>query len=309
MKQNPFAKSDAERVEMTVSCKDAEDIDRVPNAGKVISKDGKKYQVMHNGLLVVADGYYGSWMTDLIKKLRGCHEPQEEKVFDAVIKRIKSSKAKSHNMIELGSFWSFYSLWFAKSLKNTKVYCIEPDQNNLKIGKENFRLNNLAECATFYRAASGYGHGEKYPFLSENSKEPEMLPVVAADWIVDEYKIPHVDILHLDIQGYELHALAASEKPIRAGKIRFLFVSTHHYAFSKDPMTHQRCLKWIKDVGGTIIAEHNVLESYSGDGLIVASFDDRDKNFKVSISRNTSADSLFRSYEQDLATLIKEIDG
>ena len=43
---------------------------------------------MHNGLRVVADGYCGSWMTELIERCHGHHEPQEERAFYEVITRL-----------------------------------------------------------------------------------------------------------------------------------------------------------------------------------------------------------------------------
>ena len=46
-------------------------------------------------------------------------------------------------MIELGSYWSFYTIWFNKVVKNAKNYCIEPDIDNLTIGKKNAELNNV----------------------------------------------------------------------------------------------------------------------------------------------------------------------
>jgi hypothetical protein len=70
--------------------------------------DETRVQVMHNGIRVLADGYYGEWMTRLIELCSGCHEPQEERVFHEVMARIPAVAT----MIELGGFWAFYSLWF-----------------------------------------------------------------------------------------------------------------------------------------------------------------------------------------------------
>ena len=50
--------------------------DLEPGQTQVLS-DGTRVQIMHNGLRVLADGYCGEWMTQLIARCRGCHEPQE----------------------------------------------------------------------------------------------------------------------------------------------------------------------------------------------------------------------------------------
>lgn len=52
------------RVEMTVRCRDCEAIPKVPEAGHVLMENDTRVQVMHNGLRVVADGYYGAWTTE-----------------------------------------------------------------------------------------------------------------------------------------------------------------------------------------------------------------------------------------------------
>ena len=94
---------------------------------------------------------------------------------------------------------------------------------------------------------------------------------------------------------------------IEAGRLRFVVISTHHYIYSGDPLTHQKCEQFIKDNGGYIIASHDILESFSGDGLIVASFDKKDKNFTVPISRNHGK-ALFRPYQEDVALLMSAYD-
>jgi hypothetical protein len=116
-------------------------------------------------------------------------------------------------------------------------------------------------------------------------------------------KVDEVEILHMDIQGAELDALKGARKSIRSGKIRFIFVSTHHYSIAGDPNIHQRCLNFILRNGGYIVAKHTIAESCSGDGLIVASFRDSDKDFKVKISYYPTDESLFRPVEADLNIL------
>jgi hypothetical protein len=75
--------------------------------------------------------------------------------------------------------------------------------------------------------------------------------------------------------------------------VRFVVFSTHHSSISGDDFTHEKCRKIITSAGGHIIAEHTVAESFSGDGLLVASFDARDRDFAVSISVCEPWNSLF----------------
>ena len=73
-------------------------------------------------------------------------------------------------------------------------------------------------------------------------------------------------------------------------------------SISGDPLTHQRCLHLLRGVGGTIVAEHDVQESYSGDGLIVARFCSEPSGWQpVELSHNRVSTSLFRDPLYDLA--------
>lgn len=292
----------SERAEMTVSCKDCNDIPKVPNAGSVISRKGQKIQVMHNGSVVLAGGYYGELIESIIKKLKGHHEPQEEKVFYELLKRIDG---KSPTMIELGSFWAYYSLWFKTENKNRIAICCEPDPKNIEVGRQNMLLNGYDEGdhLHFVQAAAGSNDKEIIEFQQDSDQTKTVKVLIrTVDSLVAEYGVKYLDILHVDAQGVELEALKGAVETIKANKIRFMVISTHHYIFSGDPETHQKCEKFIRAHGGHIIAAHGIPESFSGDGLIVASFDLRDCDFIVETSHNHGP-ALFRPYEEDLAML------
>jgi FkbM family methyltransferase len=298
--QSSWIKTEEERAQMTIACKDGEGIPRVKNAGKTETVDGQKVQIMHNGLKVLKGGYIGGSQVEIISLLKGIHEPQEEKVFYEVLKRVRPNA----NMLELGSWWSYYSMWFLKEIKGATSYCCEPDPGNLKLGKANAQLNNfkLDKDIFFFHAAAGAVNNKTIPFETINSGVVDV-KVRTIDSIIQESKIDLLDVLHFDIQGIELEALHGAEKSIVAGKIRFLFISTHHYSISGDPGMHQKCLDFITKHGGHIIAKHTVVESCSGDGLIVASFDKEDTNFQVEVTPQPVDDSLFRSADEDLALL------
>lgn len=307
IESHPWQMSESERAKMTISCNDTAYIPKVPKAGSVLSNKGENIQLMHNGLKVLQGGYYGDWMVNIIKVLKGHHEPQEEKAFYEVVERLKKSKKNGHAMIELGSFWAYYSLWYKSVFPGAKVVGLEPDPKNLEIGTANARLNSLD--VIFEQAAAGCEDGKKISFtLDHDPSQSIEVAIRSVDSIVKEKKLPYVDILHMDVQGVELDALKGAEQLISNKRLRFLFVSTHHYMISKDILTHQKCLEFIRLHGGHLVAEHNILESYSGDGLIVASFDESDRAFRIETSRNSSQASLFRAYEKDLSILAEHID-
>jgi hypothetical protein len=123
------------RICMTVSCRDADSIPKVAGAGQVFERDGQRLQLMHQGTLVKADGYYGPWMTEIICRLQGHHEPQEELLFHHC--------RPGSRMMEVGAFWAYYACWFLRAVSGASVICMEPDSSNTECGRENLRLNSL----------------------------------------------------------------------------------------------------------------------------------------------------------------------
>ena len=294
--ETPHEAAVERRIEMTTKCRDMDKIRRAPRAGQIeVLQNGARVQIMHNGLRVCLDGYYGSWMTRLIELCRGCHEPQEERVFHEVMARLPAEAA----MIELGGFWAFYSLWFLSGAKGRRSVVVEPDPKHLAVGQTNARLNGLTP--TFIQGFVGGTAASSALFETEESGKM-LLPRLSVPLLMQSHAIERLHVLHCDTQGAEFDVLCSCKELFEQQRIRYVFASTHDFRISGDPLTHQRCLAVIRNCGGHIIAEHEVHESYSGDGLIVAYFgNDHRAGAPVPISYNRYSKSLFRNPLYDLA--------
>lgn len=292
------------RIEMTASCHDCDDIPKVPGAGEVLEVDGTRLQRMHNGVLVVAGAYHGDWMTEVIRRLHGHHEPQEERVFHAFVERLARDTPRPV-MVELGSFWGYYSLWLRTAVPGAVSHLVEPDPNNLEVGRRHFRINGLP--ATFHQYAAGGRTHPPEPFRCESDGVERQVPAITVEELMRREGLERVDLLLADIQGPELQMLEGAAGPIREGRLRFLVLSTHHMSITGDPLTHQRCRAMVEALGGHVVTEHSVSESYSGDGLIAASFDPRDRDMHVHVSANRARDSLFGEPEFEVAARDAEI--
>jgi FkbM family methyltransferase len=278
---------------MTIGCRDSDPIPKCELAGKIIESNGELVQVMHNGLKVQAGGYYGDWMSHIIRGLEGHHEPQEELIFYHLLRYVRNSSL----IVELGCFWAYYSLWYLSEVPNSTAIGIEPDSEHLIIGQCNAKLNNLSNRIQFINAWIGGQELENYSAPTENSSEPITLPMLNGDSILGISRGKEVELLHLDTQGAELHfiksLMAATDKKL----VRFVMVSTHHSSISGSTNTHFECLQQLRLLGASILIEHDVIESFSGDGLILASFYPEDANlYFPKISRNRSESSLFTDY-------------
>lgn len=279
-----------ERTLMTINCTDSDPIPKVLDAGQIKETSEGPVQIMHNGLQVVAGGYHGSWMAHIIRSLRGHHEPQEELLFNSLLRFSRHDSL----IVELGAFWAYYTLWYLKEIPGARAICIEPDPANLAVGMRNAALNNLSNRILFKNAWVGGASHEKHTAAIESTNDSITLPRVNMDGVLSLANGHVIEILHMDVQGAELPFLESMQKAVTDDLVRFLVVSTHHSSISGSKTTHSDCVDTIRRIGGTILEEHDVQESFSGDGLIVASFFPQDRNLVLpAISRNTARSSLF----------------
>ena len=267
---------------MTISCRDTAAIPKSANAGMIVSHNGRDVQVMHEGTLVRAGGYEGEWMAGIIRELRGHHEPQEELLFHHLLGHVRPGSL----MVELGSYWAYYTNWYLGTVPGARAICVEPDPAHLELGRRNLALNDRQ--ADFIRALVGR------PSIA--GREKPIAPAIDCldmDALLARAGGAAIEMLHMDVQGVELPFIQSMRRAVEAARVRFCVVSTHHQSISGSPTTHQDCVAALTELGATVLAEHEVYESYSGDGLIVVSFESRDASIRMpAISRNVSEKSL-----------------
>ncbi|MEA2647277.1 MAG: hypothetical protein QOE92_2360 [Chloroflexota bacterium] len=286
------------RVELALSCDDVATLPKVAGAGTTRAVGGVEVQVMHDGTLVQRDAYQGPWMTELIRCLRGHHEPQEELVFARILERLDAAAAP-RSMIELGSWWAYYSLWFKRRFPDATVVAMEPDPAYLEVGRRNFELNDMP--GTFVQGVIGTATGPSLPFRCESDGIIRDVPQHSLESLLELAEVEQVSLVLADIQGAETALLEQAEAPLRSGRVRFLTVSTHHHSISGDALTHQSVLATLRELGAHVIAEHSVGESFTGDGLVAVSFDPADRDLVVPLSRARQRESVFGELEPDLA--------
>ena len=249
------------RISDVLQCEDRKFIVSLPMAGKI---EGG-HLIMHNGIRIKPLSYYGFPMLRMFKLSKGVHEPQEERVFQEVLKVMPPGAT----MLELGSYWAFYSMWFQKTVSDARSFMVEPEEAGLKSGKENFEINGLK--GDFTRAFIGNEYKENSP------------PILTVDWILSEKNIPFLDLLHSDIQGFELQMLEGAANSFLQGKVGYVFISTH------SNQVHDACENKLRDYGHVILHSINLDDSYSEDGLIVAARPDSPRIPVFQLSRKSQS--------------------
>ncbi len=227
-------------------------IERCPKAGTM---DGD-YIYMHNGIKIHKCSYYGEF-SNIFTSNKGCHEPSEERMFQEVLKFMP----KGAIMVELGSYWAFYTMWFHKVVPNAKNYCIEPNLENLQYGVNNCNENKVK--AKFTQMA-----------ISCNNFPPYL----------ESKNINYIDLLHSDIQGHELDLIYSIKPMLREKRIRYLFISTHSNKI------HYEIIDILKECNYRIVTSADFDdETFCYDGIIVACCNDNMEMSSVDLGsrRNT----------------------
>ncbi len=203
---------------------------------------------MHNGIEVEVNSYYGDGITRMLAANRGCHEPQEEVVFQHVVRSLPAHAV----IIEVGAYWSFYSMWFAKTVVDARIYLIEPEAANLDVGRRNFAHNHCK--GEFTRGYVGARPG----------KAADSIEIISVDEFAAERALDHIHMLHADVQSFELKMLDGCTRLLSIQAVDYLFISTH----SQD--LHRKCTERLVQHGYRILASVDMEESYSLDGILVA---------------------------------------
>ncbi|MBS1627449.1 MAG: FkbM family methyltransferase [Bacteroidetes bacterium] len=225
---------------------ESDDNNKIPRSEKAGTiKNGKQF--LHNDIRISLGSYYGPEVTRLLIDNKGVHEPQEEYVFMEVLKALPEKAT----MIEMGAFWGFYSMWFNKEIKQATNYLIEPDEFNIISGKKNFRLNKMN------------GHFSQYFISNKSNNIKGETPTICVDDFVQQNNISFIDILHSDIQGFEFEMLKGATQTFATNKVGYIFISTH------SNQVHEECLQFLREKNFKIVANANLDESFSLDGLIV----------------------------------------
>ncbi|NET09111.1 MAG: hypothetical protein F6K16_31290 [Symploca sp. SIO2B6] len=223
-------------------------IRRKPYAGLVDSN----YVYLHNGLKVPISGsyaYYGK-CSSILAINRGVHEPLEEFVFQELIKELPNSPI----MLELGAYWGHYSMWLKLARSSATVHLVESELQNLSVGKQNFELNGLTGIFT-------------HAFVGKEK--------FSVDRYIAEKGIEKVDILHSDIQGYEVEMLYDCSQSLNNKCIDYLLISTH------SQQLHHSVLRQLDGFGYRVeISSDFDFETTSFDGFIFASSPYKEAVFK-----------------------------
>jgi FkbM family methyltransferase len=147
-------------------------------------------------------------------------EPRETALLASILQR-------GDHVVDIGGHIGYYAVMFGVAVGSTgRVIAIEPDPDNAAVLKMNVAVNELDDVVTVVEAGAGEktSTAELYRAESQNRGDHRMYPtgvdrdtvavkVVAIDELTAGWD--RVDLIKMDIQGYEPHALEGMRGTLR----------------------------------------------------------------------------------------------
>lgn len=223
---------------------------------------------------------------------RNVHEAEEEDVFTEIIRSVPDNGC----FVDIGAAIGYYPLLAKKIAPSLDIYAIEPLKRHRTFLLENLALNGFVE-RDFTIIAKGVsqlggdmlfsdkGYGSSLRENNDSARKPGFfgrffgkinllryfgvrndlihIKTITLDNLINVVRTP-IDLLQMDIQGFEASVLKGGISSLKSGKILTLLIGTHGLP------VHQACISVLKECGYDIEIDQAKLQNQP-DGIIVAS--------------------------------------
>jgi FkbM family methyltransferase len=163
-----------------------------------------------------------------VRYYRYYEENYEKETFSYFNECIKPGQT----IFDIGAHIGLFSVFFSKKLNGTgKVICFEPTPSTFGILKQTVAFNHLANCIAVnaaiaeksgtlkFNLTSKDGEGSNANSLVETGQSVNATEVSV--FSIDDYRRNHklkIDILKIDVEGYELNALMGAKETFENDK-------------------------------------------------------------------------------------------
>jgi len=186
------------------------------------------------GLVRVINGTDEIRISPTVRTMGEAYEP-------AVWAQIMAELRRGDTLVDVGAHLGLYTVAAARRVGSAgRVVAFEPDPESFALLAAHVRLNGVADRVELVKAAVGDRNG-RVPFRGGRQLESCVLaiappgertvPCVSLD---DALGKRHVDVLKIDVEGYEVHVLRGARRLLRdpARRPRAVFLEIHPYAWA-----------------------------------------------------------------------------
>ena len=150
----------------------------------------------------------------------------------------ENSAKQAKVVFDVGANAGIYSLAALAVQQDAIVYAFEPTPEIATRLRETAALNGLPQVQVHEAAVSSehgysalkrcrgeFGTNEGMNFITTAGGDPgaELVPTVCLDRFCEDHAIERIDLLKLDIQGHEHHALAGAAHLLSTGRVGTIF--------------------------------------------------------------------------------------
>lgn len=174
------------------------------------------------------------------------------------------------NCIDVGANIGYYTLLEARHIGNGKVFAIEPSPDNFFLLNQNIALNKLDNIEAFNYACSGEDESVNL-YLSDQSNLCSVFKtdawngkeVTCKGTTIDSFikaqglKFEDVNLLRMDIEGYEYKVLQGAKELLSDSKRMILFLEFHLACMRWRGWDPTESLRLIHQAGFTMYPEWN----------------------------------------------------
>ncbi len=144
--------------------------------------------------------------------------------------------SKANIFIDIGACIGEYSIYFAKRYPQIKVYSVEASEDNLKIFKENIKINKTESQIQIIEYAISDIKNQNY-VVNEKTQESEVIissnnskkKTITLSSLISDEKIEKIDFLKIDIES-------SNYKIVKCIIDNFSKINAIQYEFSKGPV-------------------------------------------------------------------------
>jgi FkbM family methyltransferase len=196
-------------------------------------------------------------LADYIQRMiyLGCFEPEETRF-------VRGYLQSGMTFVDVGANAGYFSYLAASRVgQGGRVLAVEPDP--LLFAKLNAAVcENALRCVTSLNVGLGRKTGEVGLFVpppTHGNRSPTMTPVPGwqevhvpirtLDDILDEHGVAAIDLLKLDVEGFEAEVLAGAAKTLAARRVRAVLCEFNRYWLGQQGTTPERLRQSLLDHG------------------------------------------------------------
>ena len=199
----------------------------------------------------------------------------EDKAAEGLFKLAKEKEV----IFDIGANIGFTSLSLAQSSNNltSKVYAFEPDPYNYSKLIDSINLNpnyvvspenvGIGDTVENLKLAINTANNLGGNRINKNATENySIIPVTTVDIFVESRKIPRVDLIKIDIEGFEMNALKGAEQTIKLHK-PILFVEVNNENLKIQNSSAQELIAYLEKYYSVIYNAENNMPVNSNDNF------------------------------------------